>query len=53
VIPWRGNIVHLMNLLPASMKDAVGKAIGVHNQQSDFQGKGSMEKRIPGLNEKK
>ena len=49
VIPYRGNIVFLVKLLPISMMDWVGKVCGMHSQMSDFTGKGSMEQRIPGL----
>lgn len=49
IIPYRGNVVHLMNLLPTSLKDKVGSIIGVQNAMDDFKGKGSMKNRIPGL----
>ena len=52
VIPWRGNVLNLMNLVPTSVKDRLGKALGAHKAMSDFEGKGDMEKRIPGLNDK-
>jgi len=38
-----------MKLLPTSIGDRIGKAIGIQNLMSDFKGKGSMENRIPGL----
>ena len=53
IIPWRGIIVLWMKLLPTGFADRIGKLIGVHNMMSDFQGKGAMENRIPGLNEHK
>jgi len=49
IVPWRGNIIFLVRLLPISVQDMVGRALGMHNQMSDFEGKGDMEKRIPGL----
>lgn len=50
VIPWRGNMIYLAKLMPVSWTDSMLKAMGVHDQMSDFKGKGSMESRIPGLN---
>lgn len=49
VIPWRGNLVFYTKMLPVGLQDKVAKTLGLHNQMSDFKGKGSMEKRIPGL----
>lgn len=50
VIPWKGNMVFLAKMMPIGFQDRFGKAIGLHNQMSDFKGKGAMDKRIPGLN---
>lgn len=50
ILPWRGNILFLVNLLPTSVKDNIGRRLGMHNQMSDFEGRGDMEQRIPGLN---
>lgn len=49
VLPWRGNMLFLTRLLPTTIADRIGKMIGAHNAMSDFTGRGSMEKRIPGL----
>jgi hypothetical protein len=31
VIPWRGNMVFLAKMLPVTLMDQFGKAIGLHN----------------------
>jgi hypothetical protein len=49
VIPWRGNIVFLNKMLPTSMSDRVNKLFGLQKAMSDFKGKGSIDKRIPGI----
>ena len=49
VIPWRGNIIYLVRLLPVSMVDFVGKMLGLGNQMDDFKGRGSVQNRLPGI----
>ena len=51
LIPWRGNIIFLVKLLPTSVIDFTGKILGLGNQMDDFKGRGAMTNRIPGLNE--
>jgi len=52
VIPFRGNVVPLMKLLPVSLADKVGNFLGVNDAMTDFKGKGTVEQRIPGINNK-
>lgn len=49
VIPYRGNIIHLMKLFPTSFVDKIGKILGVSSQMEDFQGRGAITARMPGL----
>ena len=49
IIPWRGNIVFFVRLLPVSVVDKVGGILGLSSQMDDFKGRGAMENRIPGL----
>jgi xanthine/uracil/vitamin C permease (AzgA family) len=53
VIPYRGNIIHLLKLLPTSFVDSLGSILGVTRQMDAFEGKGSIEARIPGIDVKK
>jgi hypothetical protein len=53
VIPYRGNIVHLMKLLPVSFVDKLGSVLGITRQMDHFEGKGAIEVRIPGIDVKK
>ena len=48
-IPYRGNIVFLVKLLPTSVVDKVGSILGLSSQMDDFNGRGAMENRIPGI----
>ena len=49
VIPYRGNLIYLMKLLPISLVDKLGSILGVTRQMDAFEGKGSIEARIPGI----
>jgi len=49
IIPWRGNVVHLMKLLPVGLGDSVATFLGVNKAMDDFKGKGEIENRIPGI----
>ena len=49
LIPWRGNIVFFVKLLPVSVVDRLGSILGLSSQMDDFKGRGAMENRIPGL----
>jgi len=49
VIPYRGNIIFWVKLLPTSWVDKVGSVLGLANQMDDFKGRGAMINRIPGL----
>ena len=51
MIPYRGNIIFLVKLLPTSWTDKIGSILGLGNQMDDFKGRGAMTNRIPGLNE--
>lgn len=48
-IPYRGNIVFLVKLLPTSLVDKIGSILGLSSQMDDFHGRGAMENRIPGI----
>lgn len=50
LIPYRGNIVFIMRLLPIAISDWVGNLLGMHNSMDDFIGRG--DKRMPGLDNK-
>jgi len=52
IIPFRGNVIAIMKLLPVGLADRVGNFIGVNDAMVDFKGKGSIEARIPGINDK-
>ena len=45
-------MVFAMKMLPTGVSDNLMKLLGVHNQQSSFNGKGDMTKRIPGIGKK-
>jgi len=49
LIPWRGNLALYVRLLPTWLQDKSGQLLGLHNQMSDFKGKGDITKRIPGI----
>ena len=51
MIPYRGNIIFLVKLLPTSITDKIGSILGLGNQMDDFKGRGAMTNRIPGINE--
>lgn len=48
-IPWRGNVVFFVKLLPTSLVDKLGSVLGLSSQMDDFKGRGAMENRIPGI----
>lgn len=48
-IPWRGNIIFILKLLPTSLVDKVGTILGISSQMDDFHGRGALESRIPGI----
>ena len=48
-IPWRGNIIHLVKLLPISVVDGLGSVLGLQSQMDDFKGRGAITSRIPGI----
>ena len=50
-IPWRGNIVFFVKLLPVSVVDKLGGILGLSSQMDDFKGRGAMENRIPGIDQ--
>ena len=41
-IPWRGNIVYFVRLLPSTWFDKIGSVLGLASQMDDFQGRGAM-----------
>lgn len=47
LIPYRGNILGVMRLLPISISDWIGDILGMHKAMEDFKGHGT--KRMPGL----
>ena len=49
VIPWRGNIIFLTHLMPLSLQAPIIKMLGVLSSMTDLKGKGTLDKRIPGL----
>ena len=49
VIPYRANVVFLCKLLPTGLQDLVGDWLGVTKAMENFKGRGSIEKRIPGI----
>ena len=53
VIPYRGNVVFLVRMLPVSFVDFMGKVFGIGNTMDDFKGRGSITSRIPGIKIKK
>ena len=53
IIPYRGNILFLVKLLPISVVDSIGNLLGVSRQMDSFQGKGGISDRIPGIEAQK
>lgn len=49
VVPYRGNIVFLVKLLPTSVVDKISSILGISAAMDDFKGRGAMTNRIPGL----
>ena len=48
-IPARGNLMYIVRLLPISWVDFISKWFGVLSTMDDFQGRGDMTNRIPGI----
>ena len=49
-IPFRGNLVHILKLLPTSVTDFMADLFGLNKSMEDFKGRGGMGNRMPGLN---
>ena len=47
IIPYRGNMIFLSNLFPASVKDYLGSLMGITRTMDTFKGRGG--DRMPGL----
>ena len=48
-IPYRGNIIFWIKLLPTSWVDTIGGILGLSHQMDDFKGRGTVGSRIPGI----